>query len=375
MAVRIIKGSWWVDFRADHTRYRKRSPENSRAAAKEYEAVLRRKLARGEPIDGVAQKDTLFEEFAWQWFETYAVSNKFSEQRAKKSILALSLVPFFGKLPVRKITTHQIEQFKARLVKQGYAPQTVRNRLTVLYKCLGCAREWLQLESPVPKVKWPKCPSPRTDFLSAEECDLLLKHAEGVMYEIILTALRTGMRQGELKGLQWSSIDWQNRSVTVRHSYDDARRMLDTPKSNRDRHIPLDTDVYEMLFKRKQSTGYVFVDMDNNKPFNSPRLNNRLAKMCGKAGLRRITAHTLRHTFASQLAMKGIPLNLVQALLGHASITTTMRYSHFAPSSLRSAIEMLNPKTAFRENFGQPVGNQWMESQKTQQLQPISGGR
>ena len=74
-----------------------------------------------------------------------------------------------------------------------------------------------------------------------------------------------------------------------------------------------------------------------------------------------ITAHTLRHTFASQLAMKGIPLNLVQALLGHVSITTTMRYSHFAPSALRSAIEMLNPKTAFRENFGQPVGNQWME--------------
>jgi integrase len=163
--------------------------------------------------------------------------------------------------------------------------------------------------------------------------------------------------------------------AAVRHSYDDARRMLDTPKSNRDRHIPLDTDMYEMLFKRKQSTGYVFVDTDNNKPFNSPRLNNRLAKICARAGLRRITAHTLRHTFASQLAMKGIPLNLVQTLLGHVSITTTMRYSHFAPSALRSAIEMLSPKTAVNADFGQPVGNQWMQVQNNQELQPISGGR
>jgi integrase len=188
----------------------------------------------------------------------------------------------------------------------------------------------------MPKVKWPKCPPPRTDYLSSEECELLLAHSDTIIGEMILTALRTGMRQGELKGLQWSSINWQNRSIALRHSYCDVRQVLDTPKSNKERYIPLDIDVYEMLHRRKESTGFVFLDPNNSKPFRSPKVNLRLAKVCQKAGLRKVTWHVLRHTFASQLAMKGVPLNTVQVLLGHSSITTTMRYAHVAPSMLRA---------------------------------------
>lgn len=377
MAVRMIRRSWWVDIRANHRRFRKRSPENSRSGALAYETSLRQKLARGEAIEHelAAKQDQLFERFAWQWFEDYVIpNNKFSEQRAKSGILKRTLIPFFGKLAAGDIRTHHIEQYKAHQVKDGVSAKTIRNRLTVLSKCLSCAHEWFQLDRPPPKVKWPKCPPAKTDYLSSEECELLLAHAEGVIYEMILTALRTGMRQGELKGLQWSSINWQNRSVAIRHSYCDVRKVLDTPKSNRERHIPLDTDVYELLFKRKQITGHVF--LDSNKAFNSQRLNHRLAKVCQKAGLRPITWHVLRHTFASHLAEKGIPLNIVQTLLGHASITTTMRYTHVAPSALRTAINMLNPRTALSAVFGQPVGNAWMsEQQKASNKANILGGR
>jgi integrase len=366
MAVRKIKNSWWIDFTFGQTRYRKRSPENSRAAALAYEATLRQKLVRGEVVDQVVHetKDVTFGQFAWQWFEQYVVANnKFSEQRAKKSILSLVLIPSFGKLPISKIDTYHIEQFKAQQRKNGVSQKTLKNRLTVLSKCLSCAHDWLKLNTAPPKVKWPKCPPPTTDYLSAQECELLLSEADGVIHEMILTALRTGMRQGELKGLQWSSINWENRSVVIRHSYCDVRQTLDTPKSNRERHIPLDVDVYELLYRRKKSTGYVFMDVDNDKPFNSPRVNLRLAKVCERAGLRIITWHVLRHTFASHLAMKGTPLHIVQMLLGHSSITTTMRYAHVAPSTMRAAIDLLNPKTAVCADFGQPVGNQWMLEQ------------
>ena len=378
MAVRMIKKSWWVDFRTNHTRYRIRSPENSRAGALAYEAVLRQKVARGQSIEGgmdPAQKDPLFEEFASRWFEDYVVpNNKFSEQRAKRGMLQTSLVPFFGKRRVRDITTHHLEQFKAHQVKEGFSNKTIRNRLTVMNKCLSCAYEWLKLDGSPPKVKWPKCSPSKTDYFSPEECELLLSQAEGIMYEMILTALRTGMRQGEIKGLQWSSVDWRNRSIAVRHSYCDVRKVLDTPKSNRERHIPLDIDVLEMLHKRRNNSGYVF--MDGNKPFNSPRLSSRLAKVCKKAGLRKITWHVLRHTFATHLAMNSEPLNTVQTLLGHSSIATTMRYAHVAPSSLRFAIERLNPKTAFNAIHGQPVGNQWTRDvKKVSNEANISGGR
>lgn len=367
MAVRMIKKSWWIDLRANHTRYRKRSPENSKAGAEAYEAMLRQKLARGEPIEKAAhaEQEETFERFASKWFEEYVVpNNKPSEQRHKKYILSASLVPFFGKTPVGQITAHQIEQYKARLAKEGVKNKTAKNRLTVLNKCLITAYEWLQLAGTPPKIKWPQCISYRTDYLSREECELLVSTAQGVIKEMIFMALRTGMRQGELKGLQWSSIDWQNRSVAVRHSRCDYTKSLGTPKSNRERHIPLDIDLYEMLHKRKKGTGYVFLDTDG-QPFDHKRLIRRLAKVCKKAGLHRITWHILRHTFATQLAMSS-PLHVVKELMGHANIATTMRYAHVAPSALRTAIDTLNPKRMVQADFGQPVGNHWLRAQQNE---------
>src|SRR6266849_2151573 len=305
MAVRILKKSWWVDFRIDHIRYRKRSPENSKAGAQAYEATLRQKLARGEQIGRVAQieQEQTFGQFSSKWFEDYVEpNNKYSEQRTKKYILERSLVPFFGKIPVRRISSFHIDQYKAQMHREGVSNKTIKNRLTVLNKCLGTAFVWLDLDGKPPKISWPKCAPYRTDYLSSDECTLLLSHADGVIYEMMLTALRTGMRQGELKGLQWSDIDWQNQSLTVRYSRCDYQKKLGTPKSNRERHIPLDIDVFEMLHRRKTNTGYVFLDTDNH-PFDHKRLSRRIQKICKKAGVRPITWHLLRHTFATQLAM------------------------------------------------------------------------
>jgi integrase len=367
MAVRKIRKTWWIDLGFSGKRYRKRSPENSRAGAIAHEIWLRQRLARGETIDRAIeteQKNPTFRKFSELWFEDYVKSNnKYSEQLAKKWILASSLIPFFGNMPVAQISAHDIERYKAQQVKQGFTNKTIRNRLTILNKCLATAYEWLQLQGAPPKIKWPKCLVPDIDYLSPEECDLLLSHADGVMYEMILTALRTGMRQGEIKGLQWSSVDWLNRSIAVRHSRDDYRKMLVPPKSNRTRHIPLDADVYEMLYRRKGGTGYVFLARDG-QPFNNYRLNYAIRNLCKRAGLRTIGWHTLRHTFASHLAMRGVPLPAIKELMGHSNITTTMRYAHVAPSTLRSAIEMLNPRTMIDANLGQPAVNRWQEAQK-----------
>jgi integrase len=369
MAVRKIKNSWWVDFMFRYIRYRKRSPENSRTGALAYELVLRQKLARGESVDkAVTERHQLFGKFAEKWFNEYVVpNNKHSEQRSKRYILNASLVPFFGKIPVGQITSYHTERFKTQWVAKGVSNKTIKNYLTVLNKCLKTAYDWMKLEGEPPRINWPKSNPTRTDFLSPDECELLLNNTEGVVREMILTALRTGMRQGELKGLQWSSIDWENRSVTVRHSRDDRMKMLVSPKSNRERHVPLDIDVYEVLFKRRGTTGYVFLDADG-EPFDYHRMGRRLTKACKEACLRKIGWHTLRHTFASHLAMKGVPITAVQQLMGHSNITTTIRYSHLAPSTLRSAIDMLNPKAMIRADFGQPVVNRWVQEQQKEMV-------
>jgi integrase len=334
--------------------------------AEAFEALLRQKMARGESlaVEKPKQRSQTFAEFVPSWFEDYVKpNNKYSEQLAKKYALSSSLIPYFGAKPIEQIRAHDIERYKAIQLQQGFTNKTIMNRLTILNKCLVTAYEWLELEGAPPKIKWPKWHSPEIDYLSPEECELLLSQAEGVIQEMILVALRTGMRQAELRGLQWSSVDWLTRSVAVRHARDDYRKILVSPKNNRTRHVPLDVDVYTVLHQRKRDTGYVFLPVDG-RPFTNDRLSAAMRRLCRKAGFRKIGWHTLRHTFASHLAMRGVPLPAIRELMGHATIMTTMRYAHVAPSTLRAAIEMLNPKTMVATDFGQPVVNQWQYNQK-----------
>lgn len=328
---------------------------------------MRQKLARGESIDQVEQnveRQQTFEQFARGWLTEYVAPNlKPSQQRNVGYILSGVLIPYFGKLRLSYITARVIEQYKAAKRNEGLTNKTIKNHLSVLNRCLASACEWQELKGAPPKIKWPKCDPTEMDFLSYDECELLLSKAEGIDYEMILTVVRSGLRQGELKGLQWSSIDWENRSLAVRHSLDDNARILVAPKSNRIRHIPMDTDVYEMLYCRRKNTGYVFTDA-NGRAFTHKLLTRHLRRVCERAGLRRIGWHTLRHTFASHLVMKGVPITVVKELMGHSDVKTTMRYAHLAPSMLRTAIDMLSPKQAVKLDFGQPVGSEWTRAQQ-----------
>ena len=362
MAVRKIKKSWWVDLTFNDRRYRKRCPDNSRSGALAYEALLRRRLASGEALEQTEKqphRNVLLKDFARRWFDEYVIpNNKFSEQRIKRYTLDSALIPFFGRMAIDEIRAHHIEKYKALRIKEGLANKTVKNHLTVLSKCLASAYSWLEIPTKPPEIPWPKCPPPQTDYLSPDECEILLTHAKGTLREMILMALRTGMRQGEIKGLQWSAIDWENRVVIVRHSYCDREKTIGPPKNNRIRSIPLDTDVYELLYRKRKTTGYVFTNA-KGAPLNQSWVSYHLEAACKKAGLRRISFHVLRHTFASHLAMRGAPLNAVQALLGHSTIVMTMRYAHVAPSTTRAAIELLNPRRFATTNSGQPAVNQW----------------
>src|SRR5262249_24480479 len=165
MEVRKIKNSWWIDFRHNHTRYRKRSPENSKAGAEAYEAVIRQKLARGEEIvsskeiNKQKEQNQSFEKFAWTWFSSYVVANnKPSAIENKRSILKTTLIPSFGHIPIGQINTMKVEQFKSKMISEGLANKSINNYLTVLNTCIKAAEEWIGLKS-VPKIKLLKTPS------------------------------------------------------------------------------------------------------------------------------------------------------------------------------------------------------------------------
>jgi integrase len=358
MSARKMGLSWWVDFRFNGERYRKKSPDNSKAGTQAYEATLRQRLSRGEPIepDGAYKKATLtFEEFAPEWFETYVKSNcKHSEVLTKQGILKWHLVPWFGKTTLSKIDTLIIEQYKAEKIKIGLSPKTVNNHLAALSKSLHCAHDWGRMASEPPKIKRLKTGGHRIDFLTPIESRQLTQDRSEPMWNcMILVALRTGMRLGELLGLEWSDIDWERRIITVRQSL--VRGVMGTPKSGKIRHIPISDDAYEALGELRRVHGRVF-----HKAGESTHrvAANALHRICKRTGVRKAGWNLLRHTFASHLAMEGVPIPVVQQLLGHSTIVMTMRYAHLSPSKLSEAVTVFEAlEKREMEKYGQQVGN------------------
>jgi integrase len=355
MAVRKIKNSWYIDFRFGRKRYRVKSLENSKSGAQAYEAMLRQRLARGESIEAKEEKMVTFKVFSEKWHNTYVINNnKPSEIRQKELILRKHLNPFFGKLSLDKIDNLKIENFKAMKKKEGkISLKTVNNILAVLGKCLRTADDWGELIK-VPKIKPFRLPPSKFDFLSVPESRELLNSAEGDWYKMILIALKTGLRLGEILALSWEEVNLVKQTLTVRKSL--VRDIMVSPKSNKIRHIPLTDELCEVLNEDIKAGGFLFTDI-NNKPFKAECSRRTLHRICNKAGLRIVGWHTLRHTFASHLAEAGASVKAIQELLGHSDIKTTMRYAHLSPLVIKDTIKLLEPNIE-PNDFGHHMGNE-----------------
>jgi integrase len=358
---------YWIDFRHNRVRYRKPSPDNTLAGAKVYEALIRQKLARGESVALKPEKKPevipSFKEFSDKWFEVYVkTNNKYSETLNKESVLRAHLNPAFGDKPLNKITNLDVESYKAEKIKAGQSHKSINNHLIVLSKCLNVAKEW-EVISSMPKVKLLKVPPQKFDFLTTDECQKLLDSCEGLLFEMILFGLKTGLRFGELIALKWEDINLKGLLATVQRSI--ARGRIGSTKSNKIRHIPLLNDISEMLSVRDKKEGYIFSN-ENGEPLIPMTCLRWLHGACEKSGLRKIGWHGLRHTFASHLAQNGVSILVIKELLGHADIKTTMRYSHLSTSVVKGAIDTL----------GRDIGHNMVtisNSKETGKMTPLPG--
>lgn len=338
MSVRKRHNKWWIDFRFNRIRYRKPSPDNTRAGAKAYETLLRYKLARGEAIEK-DENATTFKAFAANWLQTYVkTNNKHSEVISKEMILRVHLIPYFGARKIASISNLDIERYKTKKLAENLCPKTINNHLTVIRKSFQCAFEWGVIAN-LPIVKRLKTPPPKYDFLSLHECRCLTDSAEGIWRDMIKIVLGTGLRFGELIALSWNDIDFDRGELTVRQAF--AKGVIGSPKSNQIRYIPLSQSVFEVFNAMPQGKGFIFSD-SHGGPLKQIASIKKLHRICREAGIRRIGWHTLRHSFASHLAQAGANLVAIQGLLGHSDIRTTMRYAHINDAALREAISILN---------------------------------
>jgi len=314
---------------------------DTKRGAEEFERVLRARLLQGEPVEGPERKEVpIVSTFLAEWVETYAkTNNKPSEAWSKSMIVRRHLVPFFGKMRLDEIGVRDVERFKAEQLRRELSAKSVNNHLTVLRRALACAVEWAIIEH-VPRIQWLRTAVPEFDFLTREESDRLLAAVPREHLAIVATAVKAGLRRGELLALRWEDIDLRAGKILVRRSV--WKGKVTSPKGGRSREVALSPKLAEALRGHRHLRGpIVFCNADGSM-LTRDQIKRIVPTACRKAGLREIQWHVLRHSFASQLVMAGVTLRAVQELLGHATIEMTMRYAHLAPAVHREAVASLD---------------------------------
>jgi len=295
----------------------------SKTLARKVLAKRRAEIAEGRYDFPVARRRPTFSEFGREYIE-HAKKNKRSWARDQHTVREASRL--FGTKRLDTIGTLDVQKFKT-LRAGDRAPGTVNRDLAVLKHMFNVAISWGHIAvNPVRDVKQIRQQEEPMRTLSREEEVRLVQAAAPHLRPIIVVALNTGMRRGELLGLQWDQVDLRNGAITVHHT-----------KSGQIRHIPINALARHALEVYTERQGHVFRFKGNAVA----DLKHSFQNAVRRARIQRCRFHDLRHTFATRLVMGGVDLPTVKELLGHSSITTTMKYAHPTPSHRRAAVEVL----------------------------------
>ena len=338
---------YWFDFQINETRYRKSTGKTKRRDAEDVFHAERERAKMAELVGIQKIKAYKLVDLAEEYLKWAERQRSYKD---KKRCIR-QLVEVFGNRDMKDLNTREIEQWQSRRLKYN-KPSTVNRLLATLKHMVNKGTQWGMASDSVLKqvrnVKLLPENNRRLRFLSIEECQRLIECCHKDLKPIVVVALNTGMRRGEIFGLKWEQVDLSHGFI-----------LLDVTKNGERREIPINTTL-EYLFKemlqRSIASKYVFAGK-TGKPLTDIKTGFHTALR--KAGIHDFRFHDLRHTFASQLVMAGIDITSVKELLGHKSLTMTMRYSHLSPGHKRKAVHVLDRLMEENEN---DVSKKWYKN-------------
>jgi integrase len=273
--------------------------------------------------------------------------------------------PVFGGRPITDITLAAVERFRGRRLLDGVAPATCNRDVARLRAVLSLAVRYGDLPAhPLHGLRILKVDNTRVRFLSPQEEEALrraLDERQEEMREkrdsfnawrvarrlpalpgkqlaftdwlkpLVLLAMNTGMRRGELFKLTWTDVELAEGLITVQPS---------SAKSGKRRHIPLSDEAAWVLSALQKQAHGTYVFHDRGKPLATA--TTAWENLLERAGVANFRFHDLRHHFASRLVQAGADLNTVRELLGHGDLKMTLRYAHLAPHNRRRVVDLLN---------------------------------
>ncbi|MDZ4180416.1 MAG: site-specific integrase, partial [Coriobacteriia bacterium] len=206
-SVRKRNNTWYAYWRDERGGQHAKAIGPRKKEAEAFIARLQAQLADGTYRELVP---ITFADFSEQWLRDYAsVSVKPSTLGGYRSMLASSVVPFFGHMQLASIRPADVQRYIAERVSSGLKPATVQKAVILLKTMLKHAVEWDYLRTnPAQNVKPPRREHVEMDCLTPDEIRVFLEAVEQRWHPLFFTAIFTGMRLGELLALQWPDIDW-----------------------------------------------------------------------------------------------------------------------------------------------------------------------
>lgn len=333
-------------------------------------AEVLHQLNLGQPIE--SSKVTLGEYLDRWLMEGVQPSVREKTYRFYRQIVEDHLKPRLGHIPLQKLTPLDLQGYYRSLLARGrldasgqptgeaLSSATVRAHHRTIHRALTQAMRWgLVTRNVADAVEPPKVEKKEFTVITPDQANALLEAARSTgRYVLYLTALLTGMREGEILGLRWQDTDLDKGQITVRQILHRGGRSpsFGPPKTDRGaRSIAMSPELVQALreYRKHQAEwrlamGPAWRDYDlvfttsDGGPISPRNLVRQFKSLLHRAGLPpTIRFHDLRHTHASWLLAKGVHPKVVQERLGHSSIAVTMDiYSHVAPTLQQQAANL-----------------------------------
>ena len=325
--------TWHIRFTVNGMQKRESTHSNKREDARLLLGKRLTEIAEGKEPEIKKIKNHTFEELSIEYYKWSQMQRSFNSKR----IFIKQLVEVFGHLQLRQLSTRIVEQFQTDRLSKGNKPATANRLLATLKHSIHKGYQWEMLSEEtlkrVRQVKFLEENNKRLRYLSIEECNSLINACDDHLKPIVVTALNTGMRRGEILNLKWEQVDLKHGFI-----------LLAITKNGDRREIPINRTMQALFLDknliRRLDVPFVFYDSIRGKPYLDVKRSFHTALR--RAKINDFHFHDLRHTFASHLVMAGIDLTSVSKLLGHKTLTMTLRYAHLAPDHLSNAVNVLD---------------------------------
>ncbi|MGG3925653.1 tyrosine-type recombinase/integrase [Metabacillus fastidiosus] len=354
------KEHWYYAFEVkDHNGKRKTIKKRGfkgKTEARNAEAAARTEWNKGTYID---PSTLLYKDYVTDWLKNKQdISDK--TRITNEGHIKNHINPILGEIPLQKINIMHIEKFIQSMQEKGLSQGTVKKIFNFVQTSFNSAyRKEIIAKNPFALLDKSSKPRPgraRVDYWTKEEIKIFLESVDHRNKIIFILAIYTGMRQGEILGLRWRDVDFENAQIRIRQTLDYKGEIQEKVKTDAgyrsisaSESLLAELKKHRTLIEKEKLAAEEYFDHDlvvcrkNGRPTCVTNFHRFWKRRTKKVNVRQIRFHDLRHTCASLLLSSNIHPKIVQEMLGHSSIKVTMdTYSHLMPNMQKDAVAALD---------------------------------